>query len=185
MQQSHGLTRLLTNAMHPPPTQNWPTLQRGFSATAELLVHYRFISRQFITAVFICACVCVCVFHFLLLLCVCVLVCFLVTDVRAASVAFLFLPYCLYCVCTVSVFDKWNQSTISQCSAAGARPTTWKTDKTMDWRQYGVVWLHYTLPSENLSNWQMTEQNCSRSLGDLDGSRGVVSSEQDEYCALK
>ena len=23
---------------HPPPTQNWPTLQRGFSASAELLV---------------------------------------------------------------------------------------------------------------------------------------------------
>ena len=32
-------TRTVTDPRHhPPPTQNWPTLQRGFSATAELLV---------------------------------------------------------------------------------------------------------------------------------------------------
>ena len=31
---------------HPPPTQNWPTLERGFSATAELLVSFVRVSCE-------------------------------------------------------------------------------------------------------------------------------------------
>jgi len=40
-----GVARSLTVTdprHHPPLTQNWPTLQRGFSATADLLVTYKF-----------------------------------------------------------------------------------------------------------------------------------------------
>jgi len=35
---------------------------------------------------------------------------FLVTDVRGAFAAFLFLPHCFYCLCILSVLGKFNQS---------------------------------------------------------------------------